>query len=272
MKQDIARTSEQAAHVERTTRPNQPHVRRLAKKVARKAKSREKKLDRYLASDERVEKPPLVWQMKLDFDNDTHIGRDVVRLEQLACGYPPGPPLLANLNLTIQAGQRVALTGQNGAGKTTLLKTIAGLLPPLAGEVRLGASVRIGYMSQEQELLDPTLTPLATIQRAAELSETEARSFLHYFPFEGDESLQPIRELSYGERRGWRWPGWSLRAAHFSCWTNQSITWTFPHGRVSSRHSASISGLFWRLSMTATSLSGLRPISGSFVTGRSLRR
>src|SRR5690606_31155937 len=57
MKQDIQRTFEQARSVERTTTPRQPNVRRLAKKVANKAKSREKKLDRYLESDERVDKP-----------------------------------------------------------------------------------------------------------------------------------------------------------------------------------------------------------------------
>ena len=55
MKQDIERTANHARSVELTTKPNQPNVRRLAKKVAKKAKSREKKLDRYLASDERVE-------------------------------------------------------------------------------------------------------------------------------------------------------------------------------------------------------------------------
>jgi ATPase subunit of ABC transporter with duplicated ATPase domains len=55
-------------------------------------------------------------------------------------------------------------------------------------------------MSQEQELLDPEATPLLTIQAAAPLSETEARSFLHYFLFEGDEALQPNGQLSYGER------------------------------------------------------------------------
>lgn len=57
MKQDIARTMEQARSVERSTTPRQPNVRRVAKKVASKAKSREKKLDRFLDSDERMERP-----------------------------------------------------------------------------------------------------------------------------------------------------------------------------------------------------------------------
>ncbi|MCA9941255.1 MAG: hypothetical protein KC418_21590, partial [Anaerolineales bacterium] len=68
MKQDIARTKEQARSVERSTTPRQPNVRRLAKKVAKKARSREKKLERYLESEERVEKPGRHWQVKLEFE------------------------------------------------------------------------------------------------------------------------------------------------------------------------------------------------------------
>lgn len=200
MKQDINRTAEQARHVERTTKPNQPHVRRLAKKVAKKAKSREKKLDRYLESDERVEKPTRSWQMKLDFVDTGHIGRDVLRMEELAVGYAGHPPLLQGLNLEIQSGQRVIITGQNGAGKTTLLRTIAGEIAALNGRFHLGGSVKMGYMSQDQEILDPASTALATIQRAAPLNETDARSFLHFFLFADDDPLRPIETLSYGER------------------------------------------------------------------------
>ncbi len=200
MRQDIARTMEQANRVERTTKPNQPSVRRLAKKVAKKAKSREKKLDRYLASDERVEKPKQGWQMKLEFGETEYIGRDVLRLEDLTVGYPNQPSLLANLNEEINLGQRVVLTGPNGSGKTTLLRTIAGQLAPLAGRFHIGSSVQMGYMSQEQENLEADSTPLATIQAVAAMNQTEARSFLHFFLFAGDAAVQSNAQLSYGQR------------------------------------------------------------------------
>jgi ATP-binding cassette subfamily F protein 3 len=200
MKQDIQRTFEQARSVERSTTPRQPNVRRLAKKVAQKAKSREKKLDRYIASEDRVEKPLRSWQLKLDLDEAPHLGKDVLFLEDLAVGYPGHPPLLQQINQQAQAGERIILTGVNGSGKTTLLRTIAGQLVPRAGQVRLGQSVQLGYMAQEQELLDPTQTPLATIQQVAPLNETDARSFLHYFLFSGDDALRPNEQLSYGER------------------------------------------------------------------------
>ncbi len=200
MKQDINRTAEQARHVERTTKPNQPHVRRLAKKVAKKAKAREKKLDRYLESDERVDKPQRSWQMKLDFEEAAHLGRDVIMLDELAVGYPGHAPLLTDIHANVRSGSRIALTGENGSGKTTLLRTIAGELAPRHGRVRLGKSVVLGVMSQEQEGLDPTLTPLDTIQRVAPLNQTDARSFLHYFLFAGDDAIRPNHLLSYGER------------------------------------------------------------------------
>ena len=108
--------------------------------------------------------------------------------------------MLADLKLQIRAAQRVALTGPNGAGKTTLLRTIAGKMEPLAGSIKFGAAVRPGYMTQEQELLDPDLNALQTIRGVAALNETEARNFLHYFLFEDDDPLRPTRELSFGER------------------------------------------------------------------------
>ena len=200
MQEDIARTKQQSLRVEQTTTSRQPGVRRIAKKVARKALSRQKKLDRYLDADERVEKPRQSWQMKLAFNTPQHLGHDVLAMENLAVGYAGYPPLLSEINLHVRSGQRIVLTGPNGQGKTTLLRTIAGRIAPLAGSLRLGASVQVGYMAQEQETLDPERTALETIQRLAPFDETEARAFLHFFLFTGDDPLRPARWLSYGER------------------------------------------------------------------------
>ncbi len=200
IRQDIARTKEQARGVEITTTSRQPGVRRIAKKVAAKAKSREKKLERYLASEERLEKPKPSWQMKLEFEASLDLSRNVLITNGLFVGYDPQHPLIQDLNLRILPGRRIALTGPNGSGKTSLLRTLVGRLPPLAGTLRLGANVKPGYMAQEQELLDPSLSPLHTIQQVSQLSETEARHFLHLFLFSGDDALRPSRELSFGER------------------------------------------------------------------------
>ncbi|MBN1317708.1 MAG: ABC-F family ATP-binding cassette domain-containing protein [Anaerolineales bacterium] len=173
-------------------------IRKIAKGIARRATVQKARLEREL-ENERVEKPGMSWQMKLEFGDVTPSGRDVLLLENLAGGYD-GVPLFSGVNQVLQAGERVALIGPNGAGKTTLLRIISGQLEPLAGRVRLGANVQPDVYTQEQESLDAGSTPYDTIQAEAAMSETEIRSFLHYFLFTGDAVFGRIGDLSYGER------------------------------------------------------------------------
>jgi ATP-binding cassette subfamily F protein 3 len=137
--------------------------------------------------------------MKLAFENTPESGKDVLILEDISIGYD-GVPLAHGINQVLRAGERVALVGPNGAGKTTLLRVITGELAPLTGKARLGTNVKLGYYAQEQETLDPKSTPLETVTRVAAMSETDVRSFLHYFLFSGDEVFVPVESLSYGER------------------------------------------------------------------------
>ena len=155
---------------------------RLAKKMAKKAHAKEKRLERYLASDELVEKPKLGWNLKLDFGLLPTGGQNVISTANLALGYDPARPLLTDLNLNLRGGERVAVVGPNGHGKSTLLKTLIGQIAPLGGNVRRGASIQVGYLAQEQEILDPRMNATQTVMAALPaLNETRARSFLHFF-------------------------------------------------------------------------------------------
>ncbi len=196
---DIHRTKMQAMSVELTTTPGDPTTRRYAKKVAKKAIARERRLERYLESDERAEKPALTWRMKLEFVDTPASGQEVLRLRDVSVGYD-GVPLLRDVNQTLRQGERVALIGPNGCGKTTLLRAIVGQIAPLSGAIRLGANVKVGYYAQEQENLDPDSTPFDTLRQVATMTDTDVRSFLHYFLFAGDDVFTPVRSLSYGER------------------------------------------------------------------------
>jgi ATP-binding cassette subfamily F protein 3 len=191
--------------------------------VAKKAKSRERKLDRYLESDDRVEKPKSRWNLKLDFGPPPPGGRAVLRLEEVTFSYDtlpddqrrktkdesinpssfvlrPSSPLLMNVSFEVQYGERLALVGPNGAGKTTLLRLIAGRIQPQTGIVKLGANMRLGVMAQEQETLDLSETVLQTVLRERAMSETEARNFLHFFLFSSDSVFRLVGACSLGER------------------------------------------------------------------------
>jgi len=194
--EEVRRLSHYATNIERGTIDFA--TRKIAMGIARQAVVQRRRLERELERDQ-VKKPSQTWQMKLEFSDTPSSGRDVLILEGLAAGYG-GVPLFSGVSEALRAGERVALVGPNGVGKTTLLRVIGGELEPLAGRARLGAGVKLGYLSQEQTDLDPDSNPLDTVRQVATMGETEARTFLHCFLFSGDDVFVPVRDLSFGER------------------------------------------------------------------------
>lgn len=172
---------------------------RATKNVAGRARNIEARIDDLL-TNEKIEKPRGSWKLKLDFGKPDHQSKDVMVTDSLSIGYAQENPLLTDINLFIRAGQRIVLTGPNGAGKTSFIRTIVGKIPPLAGSFRLGRATKLGYMAQEQELLDLALSAVQAVQRVSGKNETETRNFLHYFLFKGDAALRHAGELSFGER------------------------------------------------------------------------
>ncbi|NLD75013.1 MAG: ABC-F family ATP-binding cassette domain-containing protein, partial [Chloroflexi bacterium] len=175
------------------------HYRKRARKVAREGVVRQKRIERLIESEDYIEKPALHYEMKLEFLETPPSGQDVLILEDLGKRYGDHV-LFRDVNLILRRGERIALLGANGTGKTTLLRLIVGEEAPSEGNLRVGANVRIGYLSQEQDNLDWDQTPLEFIRAVAPLSETDARTFLHYYLFSGEEVFVPIGSLSFGER------------------------------------------------------------------------
>ena len=175
------------------------YLRGRSKKVARTAKVRERKLERMLESADLIDKPERRWTMAAEFAPAAESGRDVALLTGVSVQYSDSS-ILREVDLLIRAGDRIAVIGPNGAGKTTLLKLIAGELEPTHGTVRIGANVRVGWFAQEQETLPFALTPVQLVRLRSELSESEARTFLHRFLFTAANVTNPVATLSYGER------------------------------------------------------------------------
>jgi ATP-binding cassette subfamily F protein 3 len=108
--------------------------------------------------------------------------------------------VLCGVELTVMHGERVGVVGENGAGKSVMLKTLVGELVPTAGEVWVGPSIRIGYMAQDQDTLDPDSTPLATLRASFPGTEEQAVARLMTFLFDYEQVRRPIRTMSGGER------------------------------------------------------------------------
>jgi ATPase subunit of ABC transporter with duplicated ATPase domains len=164
---------------------------------AAQVQSRIKALDKI----ERVELPKKRVVVKFDFRDPPRSGDQVAVLDAVRKIY--GRRVIYDgLNLTIRRGERWAVMGRNGAGKTTLLKMISGALLPDDGDVRVGASVKLGYFAQQSlDLLDPALTVFEQLQKDFPQDGIGVlRSLAGAFQFSGDDVDKKIRALSGGEK------------------------------------------------------------------------
>jgi len=164
---------------------------------AAQVQSRIKALDKI----EKVELPRKRTIVPFDFRDPPRSGDQVAVIEKLHKAYGRRV-IYQGMSLTIRRGERWAVMGRNGAGKTTLLKIIAGVLPPDAGTVRLGASLKMGYFAQQSlDLLDPELTVAEQLQADFPREGIGVlRTLAGAFQFCGDDVDKPIRALSGGER------------------------------------------------------------------------
>ncbi len=109
------------------------------------AMSRQKKLDKMDVIELAGEKP----KPEFHFKEARTPGRYIFKTKDLVIGYDE--PLSSPLNLEMERGEKIILTGANGIGKTTLLKSILGLIPPISGSVEQGDYLNIGYFEQEMD-------------------------------------------------------------------------------------------------------------------------
>ena len=164
---------------------------------AAQVQSRVKKLEKI----ETIELPKKRAVVRFDFKAPARSGDDVSILEKLSKGYG-NRRLYTDFDFLIRRGERWCVMGVNGAGKSTLLKMVAGMLPPDGGTVRIGASVKLGYFSQQAlDVLDAELTVLEQVQKdfpGAGLGVL--RSLVGAFQFSGDDVDKKVRFLSGGEK------------------------------------------------------------------------
>ena len=172
----------------------------LSRKHMLAARQRRRHLEKMEERGEIIEKVSDARLM--DFKVDGWRGsKKVLELVNVSVAFAD-QPLILDADLLLRHGERVGVIGPNGAGKTVLLRLILGELEPLAGDIKLGPSIRIGYYSQEHQTLDAWLdrAPLDLIRNMQNSSEASAVNFLLRMAFSYEQARQPIRSLSGGER------------------------------------------------------------------------
>ncbi|HWT02568.1 MAG TPA: ABC-F family ATP-binding cassette domain-containing protein [Pyrinomonadaceae bacterium] len=201
VEREVRREAQQRAY------ENQQHLiskteefirRNLAGQKTKQAKSRRKMLEKL----ERVDavRPD---QSSGDFrlQQVERAGTQVLTVADAAVGYP-GKVLARDITFTLRRGECLGVIGPNGSGKTTFVKTVLGKLQPLAGEIRWGTKVQVGYYAQQLDDLDDRNEIIMELRRVAPSTATagELRSFLAKFLFTGDDVYKHVRDLSGGEK------------------------------------------------------------------------
>jgi ATPase subunit of ABC transporter with duplicated ATPase domains len=161
--------------------------------TTKRAQSRRKQLEKI----ERLEKPKLLPKPVFSFLPARESSRVVFTSNGMNIGY--SYPIISNLNLKLEKGQKIAITGCNGIGKSTLLKTIMGVIPPLGGIVELGDFLYPVYFEQEVKVNDRT--PIEEVWNAfPKKHQSEIRAALGRCGLKQEHVLQKMSKLSGGEQ------------------------------------------------------------------------
>ncbi|HDR7800926.1 TPA: ABC-F type ribosomal protection protein [Bacillus tropicus] len=160
---------------------------------------RARSMERALERMEKLKKPILERkQMGLQFEGQERSGKDVVVMKEVSKGF--AEYLLFNeANLHVRFQERAAIVGRNGTGKTTLLKLLLEEIEPDGGEIRIGSSVKIGYLSQHA-YGNMKSNVLEAFRECVAVTEGEARHILAKFLFYGPAVFKKVTQLSGGEK------------------------------------------------------------------------
>ena len=132
------------------------------------------------------------------------LGKLVIEAENVKKSFN-GTMLFENMDFSLPAGGIVGVIGPNGAGKSTLFKMITGAEQPDSGDIRLGDSVKLSYVDQERDSLDPEKTIWQTIADDQDTiwlgtKEVNSRAYVGKFNFSGSEQQKKVGLLSGGQR------------------------------------------------------------------------
>jgi len=203
-----ARAKERIADLEDFVRRFRAH-----KAKARQATSRMKQIEKLKVEDVKPSSRQYPF-IRFLVDDKEKLHRHAVEVQGLAKGYERGKPLFTGLNLTVDAGEKIAIIGPNGVGKTTLLRCLLhgaplagpGAFAPDAGTVKWAEKARVGYCAQdhgEDFAADETLAEWLGRWRRKERGDDDliVRATLGQLLFSGDDQKKTVKVISGGEEQ-----------------------------------------------------------------------
>ena len=164
-------------------------------KLHKRAFSMEKRIERLRKTD----KPTKERVLTMGFGEREFKGDEVLVVKNLEKGFD-GRTLFSNLNLEVEGGERIGLIGDNGTGKSTLIKLIMKEELPDGGRLRLGPTIKIGYLPQVVHFDHPERNLVDTMIYDQDCTAQSARNRLGAFNFRGEDVFKPVSALSGGEQ------------------------------------------------------------------------
>ena len=164
-------------------------------KLHKRAFSMEKRIERMRTTD----KPKKERKLDIRFGERDFRGDEVMVIKGLAKRFDDRT-LFSDVNLLVEGGERIALLGDNGTGKSTLIKIIMGEEQPSEGKLRMGPTVKIGYLPQIIHFSHPERNLVDTMIYDLDCSTQTARNRLAAFNFQGEDVSKPVSALSGGEQ------------------------------------------------------------------------
>ena len=164
-------------------------------KLHKRAFSIEKRMERIRTTD----KPTKERRLDIKFGESEFRGDEGLTIKELKKSFD-GRTLFDHVNLEVIGGERIALLGDNGTGKSTLLKILLGEEEPDSGKLRMGPTVKVGYLPQIIRFSHPERNLVDTMIYDQDCSTQTARNRLAAFNFRGEDVFKPVSALSGGEQ------------------------------------------------------------------------
>ncbi|HET6372413.1 MAG TPA: energy-dependent translational throttle protein EttA, partial [Candidatus Polarisedimenticolia bacterium] len=196
----IAQEEKGATARQRTLQRELEWVRMAPRARQAKGKARLAAYERLLAEETET----LPETMEIFIPPGPRLGSMVVEAVDLRKGYEDNL-LIDGLSFSLPPGGIVGIIGPNGAGKTTLFRMILGSEQPDSGTLRVGETVKLGYVDQSRESLPPEATVWEAISDGNELltlgkRQVNSRGYVSSFNFRGSDQQKQVKDLSGGER------------------------------------------------------------------------